>query len=43
VVGVLTDAIGFDLTAYVLAGVGVAAALTLAFLVRETRIEPAPT
>ena len=43
VVGYLTDAIGFDLTAYVLAGFGVAAALTLALLVRETRIEPAPT
>jgi MFS family permease len=43
VVGVLTDAIGFDATAYVLAGFGVAAALTLALLVRETRIAPAPT
>jgi MFS family permease len=43
VVGGLTDAIGFSATAYVLAGFGVAAALTLGFLVRETRIEPAPT
>ena len=43
IVGYLTDAIGFELTAYVLAGFGVAAALTLALLVRETRISPAPT
>jgi len=34
VVGYLTDAIGFELTAFVLAGFGVAAAVTLAFLVR---------
>lgn len=43
VVGLLTDAVGFDITAWVLAGCGITAALTLAFLVRETRIEPAPT
>lgn len=43
VVGGLTDAIGFEATAWVLAGFGVCAALTLAFMVRETRIGTAPT
>lgn len=41
VVGALTDALGFDATAFALAGIGVAAAFTLAFLVRETRVAPA--
>jgi MFS family permease len=40
VVGGLTDSIGFEATAYTLAGFGVAAALTLALLVRETRAGP---
>jgi MFS family permease len=39
-VGVLTDALGFEITAYILAGVGFAAALTLALMVKETRVQP---
>jgi MFS family permease len=43
VVGSLTDAIGFDGASFALAGIGVAASLTLALLVRETRMAPLPT
>jgi MFS family permease len=38
-VGALTDALGFEYTAYVLAGMGLAASSILALLVRETRIK----
>ena len=41
-VGTLTDSVGFEATALILAGVGLAASLTLALLVRETRLEPLP-
>lgn len=37
-VGGLTDALGFEYTAYILAGVGLGAALILAVLVKETRV-----
>jgi MFS family permease len=37
-VGALTDALGFEYTAYILAGVGLGAALILAVLVKETRV-----
>ncbi len=37
-VGSLTDALGFEYTAYILAGVGLGAALILAVLVKETRV-----
>jgi MFS family permease len=40
VVGSLTDSLGFEATAFVLSGIGLAAALTLALLVRETRDGP---
>jgi MFS family permease len=43
VVGTLTDGIGFDGAAIALAGIGVAASLTLALLVRETRMASLPT
>jgi MFS family permease len=42
VVGGLTDSTGFTFTAIALGGVGVAAALTLALLVKETRAGPEP-
>lgn len=42
VVGGLTDSTGFTTTAIVLGGIGVAAALTLALLVKETRAGPDP-
>lgn len=42
VVGSLTDSLGFGATAVALAGVGFGAALTLALLVRETRVAGAP-
>jgi MFS family permease len=37
-VGALTDALGFEASAFILAGVGIAASLTLALLVKETRV-----
>ena len=40
-VGSLTDALGFEYTAYILAGVGLGAALILAVLVKETRVAEA--
>ena len=42
VVGSMTDSTGFTFTAIALGGVGVAAALTLALLVKETRAGPDP-
>jgi MFS family permease len=39
-VGVMASGLGLEESAFALAGVGVAAALTLAFLVRETRTSP---
>ena len=42
-VGWLTDSVGFDGASFALAGVGVAASLTLALLVRETRLAALPT
>jgi MFS family permease len=44
VVGIIADALGLAATAFVLAGIGVTAALILSILVRETlQVEPAPT
>jgi len=40
-VGSLTDGLGFEYTAYILAGVGLGAALILAVLVKETRVAEA--
>lgn len=40
IVGQVADLLGLPATALVLAGIGVAAALTLALLVRETRVDP---
>jgi MFS family permease len=37
-VGALTDALGFEASAFILAGVGLAASLTLALMVKETRV-----
>ncbi|HBY44766.1 MAG: MFS transporter [Thermomicrobiales bacterium] len=37
-VGSLTDAVGFEYTSFILAGVGLSASLILALLVRETRV-----
>ncbi len=37
-VGSLTDALGFEYTSFILAGVGLGASLILALLVRETRV-----
>lgn len=42
VVGTAADAFGPPATALILCGIGVAAALTLALLVRETRVAPGP-
>jgi MFS family permease len=42
VVGAVAGAFGLAATALLLSGIGAAAALTLALLVRETRAEPAP-
>jgi len=39
-VGVVADELGLDGSAVVIAGLGLAATLTLAFLVRETRQSP---
>jgi hypothetical protein len=36
----MTDALGHEASAFVLAGVGFAASLTLALMVKETRIAP---
>src|SRR3712207_2554795 len=41
-VGSLTDALGFEASAYVLACVGLAASLTLALMVKETRMAAGP-
>lgn len=41
-VGSLTDALGFEASAYVLAGVGIAASLILARMVKETRMTAGP-
>ena len=41
VVGVIAGLLSLQGSAWVLSGIGVAAALTLALLVRETRIDPA--
>lgn len=40
-VGSLTDGLGFEYTAYVLAGVGLGAAIILAVMVKETRVAEA--
>jgi MFS family permease len=40
-VGTLTDSLGFEYTAYILAGFGVGAALILAMMVKETRVAEA--
>jgi MFS family permease len=37
-VGALTDALGFEASAFILAGVGFASSLTLALMVKETRV-----